>query len=363
MKSYCLICIFIWISIPDARSQVYSNGDSTSVIIGSSAHYGVILPHSSTIADLTESGIWGWQADIARIRYTQASWNTCNCYSQNGISFSYFNFNNPKELGKGLSLAVYAEPQLTYGRLNLSLRAGMGVSYLSRVYHPDTNPRNLFFSSPLSGLLLAQLSGRYQVNQLWLLRLSTSYNHISNGGRRQPNKGMNFPTLSLGLEYAPRYRGMTRKARNQAEDKSIHYYAGFSYNSRAVDESDINSKVRKTVIGLQGGFYKPIARMHAFGLAVEALHDGALKELARQKEAAYDHRVISGLVRHHFLFGHFDFSQALGIYLHKDYPNPHTIFQRYAIHYRILKKLQAGFSLKAHLYTAEQMDVRLGVLF
>ncbi len=173
---------------------------------------------------------------------------------------------------------------------------------------------------------------------------------------------MNFPTLSLGVEYGPRYQSLYPRARFSMEDKSMHFYAGLFYNSRSVDESNLISQDRKIVIGLQGGFYKPLARMHALGLALEVSHDGALKELARQNYESYDHRIVSGLVRHHFLFGRFDFSQSLGIYLHKEYPNPNSVFQRYAILYRVFEKLQLGFSLKAHLHTAEQMDLRLGVV-
>lgn len=362
MKRFGWICLVILVS-GRCWCQRISMADSSTVLIGSQVHYGKILPHSKAIADLTDTYLWGWQGDLSRIRYTQASWNTCNCYSQNGVSLSYFNFNNQKELGSSVSLAVFAEPRLTYGRINLSLRAGAGVSYLTRIYDPHTNPRNLFFSSPWSGLLLAQLRALYRLNQFWLLRLSLSYHHISNGGKRQPNKGMNFPTLSLGVDYGLRYQSLYPRARFSMEDKSMHYYAGLFYNSRSVDESNLISQDRKIVIGLQGGFYKPIARMHALGLALEVSHDGALKELARQNFKSYDHRIVSGLVRHHFLFGRFDLSQSLGIYLHKEYPNPNRVFQRYAILYRVFDKLQLGFSLKAHLQTAEQMDLRLGVVF
>jgi hypothetical protein len=361
MNRFWKIFLFILISAAYSSAQsLTANGDSTSVLIGSQGHFGTILPHSKTIAHLADTRIWGGQVDISRIRYTHASWNTCNCYSQNGISFSYFNFTNPEELGSSLTIAVFAEPQLTYGKLQLTLRGSAGISYLTRVYHPDTNPRNLFFSVPWSGLLMAQVSARYNLHPLWFLRVSTVYHHISNGGKRQPNKGMNFPAVSLGLDYAIRHNPVAPKAKNRTWSKSFHYYAGFSYNTRAVDESNLQSQDRKMVIGLQGDIYKQVARMHALGLGLEVTHDGSLKEQARQLAQPYDHHIISALLRHHFLFGRFDFSQALGIYLHKEYPNRNTVFQRYVIQYRILEKLQLGFSLKAHLHSAEQMDVRLG---
>lgn len=363
MKRFRIVCFCCSVTAVTGWCQEPSIADSTRVLLGSQVHFGKILAHSRSIDELTDSYVWGFQTDVSRVRYTEDSWNTCNCYSQNGISISYFNYNNPSELGSSINLALFAEPQLSYSRMSLSFRAAAGISYLTRIYHPVDNPRNLFFSNPLSGLLLVQLSTRYLLNRHWRLRASASYSHISNGGRRQPNKGMNFPTFSLGLEYSKTFLPARRRQKISSSEKSLHYYGGISYNSRSVDESLFNSKERKMVIGLYGGLYKPFARMHAVGLGLEVVRDNALKERARRSGESIDHHVVSGLIKHHLLFGRFDFSQALGIYFYKDYPTPDKVFQRYAIYYKVLKKVQVGFSLKAHLYVAEQMDLRFRILF
>lgn len=363
MGRFRCIPFVISIAVCSAFGQNDSVKDSTAVLLGMKGHFGSILPHSRSIAQLTGSYIWGFSADLSRIRYTKDSWNSCNCYSQNGISLAYFNFNNRTVLGSAISLALFAEPQLTYGRISLSLRGGAGISYLTRVYHPETNPENLFFSDPWSGVLLAGLTARYRPDPAWLVRLGASYSHISNGGKRQPNKGMNFPTVEVGVDYTVKHAPFVRRKKNRWFDPSIRYYAGLFYNTRAVELEGVESEEREMTFGLQGGFYKPFARLHAVGAAIEALHDGALKVRAQANKESFDHHVISALVRHHFLFGKFDFSQALGIYLHKEYPTADPVFQRYALHYSIAGKLQAGFSLKAHLHTAEQMDVRIRVVF
>jgi hypothetical protein len=363
MKVVCGVLLVILLPIVGGWCQSIPSSDSTLVLFGTQGHFGRILPHSKSIVDLTDSYLWGWQADISRIRFSKASWDICNCYSQNGFSLSYFNFNNPKELGRSVSLALFAEPQLTHGRFYLSLRAGVGVSYLTRIYHPDENPRNLFFSSPWNGLLLAQLTARYRLNPKWIIRMGTSYNHISNGGRRQPNKGMNFPVLTVGLDYATGDHTLPRRKRYSRIDRSPQYYAGLSYNTRSVNGSNAAAPERKMVLGIHGGFFKPIAHMHALGVALELSHDGSLKQLAVQNSESYDHRVAAALFRHHLIFGRFDFSQALGFYLYKDYPTADEVFQRYTIQYGAFKKLYVGFSLKAHLHTAEQMDIRVGLLF
>lgn len=350
------MCCLLFLAVP-LQGQNSATSDSTLIFIGSQLHYGKILPHSESIAHLSNANPWGFQLEISRMRLTKKSWNACNCFSQNGLSLIYFDFDNHEVLGRSLSLVLFAEPKLSYGKIFLSLRPGIGVSYITHVYNDESNPQNLFFSDHFSGILLLQVNARYWIAQKWAMRGGVSYHHISNGGRKQPNKGMNFPTLSLGVEYAIHRKPVVRRTRLPLQDSSWHFYTGLFYNARAVDESGLGSEERERSLGLQIGFYKPFARMHAAGVAIEGSYDNSLKE------KAYDPRVVSLLLRHHFLFGRFDFSQALGFYLFKNYPTEDMVFQRYSIHYQLLKNLQIGFSLKAHLQVAEQMDLRVTLVF
>lgn len=298
--------------------------------------------------------------EASQLRYKQASWNACNCYSQNGVALTYFNFDNRKILGSSVNLILFAEPQLSFKKINISLRAGMGLSYLSKVYSEESNPENVLFSSALSGILLLQLNNRIWLNEHLGIRLSVGYHHISNGGIKQPNLGVNFPTVSIGAEYSPDRHILVRRKKHKTFTTKLHYYAGIFFNTRKVPTEE---GVRKPSLGLSAGFFKPFARMHAIGVAVELVNDWSLKEWDRQSAEYYDHRVAAALVRHHFLFGRFDFSQAMGFYLYKKYPTYKNVFQRYVLQYELLKNLQIGFSIKAHLHVAEQMDVRINYLF
>ncbi len=336
--------------------------DSTTTFVGAQLHYGYIIPHAKDLTDIAGSNPYGFTAEVSRIRHTLKAWNNCNCISQTGLSLSYFNFNNPQELGNSATLMVFTEPRLTFHKFNLSVRAGMGLSYLSRVYHPEKNPNNLFFSRPFSGILQAQFNVRHGLSNSWSLRTGVSYNHISNGGSRQPNKGMNFPVLNLGIEHSINPLPFQPKRKQSLPDRSMQYYAGIFSNTRAIDEGGSTSK-RKAVVGLQAGLFKPLGYMHGAGAAVEVSHDGALKERARLGAADYDHRIVSVLLRHHFLFGRFDLSQAMGVYVHHETPHPHAVFQRYALEYKLFRHIKAGFSMKAHLHVAEQMDIRVLAIF
>lgn len=360
MKIYGL-SLFIFFFAGKAFAQTTLSADSTIWYIGSQAHYGFIIAHRDAIRPLVnDTNPWGLSLEFSRLRNTQSAWNACNCYSQNGLAFVYFNFDNPEVLGSSVSLVVFAEPHLSLKTLNISLRAGLGVSYLTKVYHWETNPNNVLFSSPLSGILLLQLTARVWLNENFGIRLSGAYHHISNGGSQQPNLGMNFPTVSIGAEYRISPIRLVPREKHYVSTKSMQYYAGLFFTTRKVSGND---DMRKPLLGLSGGFYKPFARMHGIGIGIELVNDWSLKERNRHSSEYIDHHIVSGLLRHHFLFGKFDFSQALGFYLYKKYPTGSSIFQRYALDYRITKNIELGFSLKAHLAVAEQMDVRVNYLF
>jgi Lipid A 3-O-deacylase (PagL) len=360
MKIYGFL-FFIFFFVGEAFGQIRLPADSTILYIGGQAHYGFILPHRRAIRPLVnDTNPWGLSMEISRLRYTQLAWNACNCYSQNGLSLMYFNFDNPEVLGSSISLVVFAEPHLSFKTFNMSLRAGLGLSYLTKVYDWESNPDNVLFGSPLGGILLLQLTTRVWLSENFGIRLSAAYHHISNGGSQQPNLGMNFPTVSIGAEYSIGRIGLVPKEKHYVSKNTMQYYAGVFFTTRKVSTND---NLRKPVLGLSGGFFKPFARMHGVGIGIELVNDWSLKERNRQSVEYIDHRIVSGLLRHHFLFGKFDFSQAIGFYLYKQYPTQRSIFQRYSLQYRITKNIEFGFSLKAHLAVAEQMDVRVSYLF
>lgn len=196
-----------------------------SYYIGVKAQGGFIIPHSTEIINVSGSRPVGLQFDVSRINRTVRAWNKCNCYSLVGLSLLYVNYQNPEVLGSSYNLGAYMEPLLTYKpRLNFRFRTGAGLTYLTDVYHATDNPTNLFFSSSLSGFLMVGFSAHYRIGSHWNANLGLHYNHISNGGLQQPNKGMNFPTLNFGMEYqsqSRRHQAATTQSRGRPQGSCI----------------------------------------------------------------------------------------------------------------------------------------------
>ncbi|MBL7848700.1 MAG: acyloxyacyl hydrolase [Cyclobacteriaceae bacterium] len=281
-----------------------------------------------------------------------------------GLSFAYFNYQNPTVLGSSYNLIAYMEPLLTYRpRLNFRFRTGAGLTYLNQIYDADTNPTNLFFSSSLSGFLMVGFSAHYSWSPHWNTNLGLHYNHISNGGLQQPNKGMNFPTLNLGVEYNLNPVVLRPRGEKAVVDRKVHPFIGGFGNLRTVESTPAEPSTNRWQLGIYGGILKKFTTTNAWLIGTEFSYDGSIKEKGERNGEVVSPWLFSILGGHQFCFGRFGFSQQIGHYTYRDYAFRTDIFQRYAITYLIAMKVSVGISLKAHAQEAEQMDVRAAYVF
>lgn len=356
--------IFIFIAFTNQALCQEPDSLSNSYFIGVKAHSGFIIPHSTEIIDVSTSKPYGFQLDASRINRSQEAWNKCNCYSQVGLSFAYFNYRNPEVLGNSYNLIAYMEPLLSYHkRLNFRFRTGAGLTYLTEIYNADSNPTNLFFGSSISGFLMVGFSAHYNLTKNWNINLGFHYNHISNGGLQQPNKGMNFPTANAGVEYNLNPVNLNPRKTKASVDRRLHGYVGVFANRQTVESTDTEPLVNLWQLGINGGVIKRFATINAWMAGVELSYDASVQETGARNGNGTSPMLFSLLAGHQFCFGRFGFSQQLGHYTYKDFESPNEFFQRYGLTYFISSKVQAGISLKAHGKEAQQMDVRAGYMF
>ena len=338
----------------------------STIVFGANAQYGFIIPHSEDLKPISSTNPWGISFDAAKLLYSDRTWKNCNCYSKVGFAFTYYNYQNPAELGNSYNLIVFAEPYLGFRKkVHTSMRAGMGATYLNQVYDEVTNPNNLFYSSPLSFILLLQLKLNYRVDENYNIYLSGNYNHISNGAISKPNKGINFPTLGLGLEYTLRPVKLERKEGGSEFDrKRLIKYARIFWNVRTVPETPEYPEKHDIMIGLEAGVMRHLSRINGLMTGFEYSYDGLFNEEIKRNELTYTPHIVSLHLGHFFSFGKFTFTQQFAWYAYKSYPfNDQDFFQRYAILWQFGKLINCGFSLKSHGHVAEYMDVRMGITF
>jgi hypothetical protein len=325
--------------------------------------YGLILPHSSKVEHLTNTNPFGLEFELSWLMLKEKNWQQCNCFSKTGISFLYINYDNPEIVGSSFNLIGFAEPFfIRSNRFLFSGRMGVGLSFLDKIYDKVDNPDNTFFSTHLSFIVHIDINAYYQLNNNYSLMCFAKYNHISNGGVKQPNYGMNFPTFGIGVNYYPS-KEMIFPERNRQKFTPEMFYNVYSFGMiKKIKENEFFPEETTYVFGFYGLVGRTVSILNGFSLGFEYINDGGAKEEIERKGVYKDHQKISGVVGHHLLFGKFDFSQYWGTYIYAPY-KPAIFFQRYSISYKFNNHILGGVTLKAHGDAADSFQLLLGYSF
>lgn len=331
--------------------------------VGIKSHIGFIIPHTTVVRSLADSNPWGIGLEGGKVLRNALAWASCNCFTKVGIGFTHFDYQNPQELGQSYNLTMFGEPYLSF-RKNwfMTIRGEVGISYLTKVYDELTNPDNLFFGSPISFIGLASLTLNYRFREDAVLRLAANYNHISNGGLQYPNKGMNFPTLSLGFEkHFGDQQFPTYSRQPGLRKQPWHRYLYLGGSRRSLEADSLYERSSHLNMGLETGVLRPVSNINGFSGGIELYYNGAKAEQARRKSDESLPLRLSLTLGHALVFGKLSFTQQMGYNVYQlQAPTDKSFFQRYAICYQLGKWLNAGVSIKAYGATADFMDVRFG---
>lgn len=209
------------------------------------------------------------------------------------------------------------------------------------------------------------ISLNYRLTPQVALRAHGNFNHISNGGLKEPNSGINFPTMGLAVDYTledfdfPKFQQIDwRKAYRQGWQYRVAAYT-------TAKTAERNDDRRYWIFGATADLSRRIGRLSAAGAGVEITIDYSLQEWLRRYEPQRSHEFTRAavLVGHELLLGRFGFAQQLGIYVYAPYKAMHPVYQRYELTYKAPNGIFFGMNLKAHTRTADFMDLRLGYIF
>ena len=331
--------------------------------IGLSGHRGFIIAHSRKVVDVSGSNPVGAELDLfwtlADERFTRRT----GLVTRRGFSLQAIDFANGEVLGRMFGLTPFVEPMVrAQHRLHGSVRLGAGLAWLTRVYDANTNPTNLFFSTRLSFTGVVAATVEWRMTPAWAVGGGFHFNHISNGGMKEPNKGMNFPTWACGLVHTPRPVPIPRPVRDDA----------WRTQPRRSDEASISLSIKNTPstggdpgqrTWLLGGMWlhgHRTGRLSGLAGGAEAVHDGfarLVKDRNGDGSSAWKAAVLAGP---ELLVGRVRFGILFGGYVVNASRTTDAVYQRYLLRYRAGRHLSLGCSLKAHRHVADVIDLRVG---
>jgi hypothetical protein len=361
MRKYLYIWILSMALCSSVAAQSLTESDSirTRLVVGLRAHYGFVLIHSYALDPVRHTFPWGTELDLGKQLVSKRAWDFCNCYPRVGAALTFWDYGSDI-LGYGGTAMGYVEPiYLTRHRLNLGFRLGAGISYQTHPYDSISNPNNQAYSLRVNVPVAVGLAMSLRINPHWSLRLAGNFNHVSNGGLALPNKGINYPTMSLGADYAPQGIDFKERAKNMDKsppDPRLRFYAGVTGTLKRAGAADTR---QNGVWGIwtQGVYY--LGRWSGLNLGLEWINDGARKLKMQRENIPGRHERGGILVGHQFLLGRVVFSQQLGVYFFDQFKLNDPVYQRYGLGLHVTHRLFAGFNLKTHRHVADLLELRL----
>jgi len=317
---------------------------------------------TNRVSNITGVKPQGVQFDYYKLWDTQDNINACNCIPKSGISLSYFNLDQPNLLGKAFAASLFIEPQYSItNRYIFGIRAQAGFVYATKKFDINNNPGNLTYSSNISNYLALGISNYYFINPKTAVNLSFIFNHISNGGLKNPNHGLNFPGFNFGLNYyfeKPNYHYSVR-AKSKVEPTIAKYLTLF-YSATT---SNSYSDKRYAIFGLELSGVKKINGVLFTTATLSLYKDKAVQQKLRQDslsaQSQYRCGIASGIG---FNMGKVNFASSLGVYVYDPIQYYARIFHQHELSYQLNKQWAIGVNLKAHTYIANYTDIRIKYL-
>ncbi len=325
---------------------------------------GFIIPHSKAIAEVSNYRPLSIQMNYSKILTSEKSWQVCYCTPIVGLISFYHRYGNPTILGIGAGAMAMVQPMFGLNKTwSYGLRLAGGPVYLNKVFHPEQNPDNLFFSSTVSAILQGGFELHYRMQDRWGIYGHAVYNHISNGGLKEPNKGMNYPTILLGIAFYPKgLLSIPTYPYNRSWENEQPWSAGLGVLYSARSTGDLYAK-RLHVYGIDASVHYRHGILGESRLGVEWVADAKRSRNAQERGGQLSEHHLGIHAGEYLMAGKFSLGLAIGAYIWNRDPSKDPVYQRYQLSTDIHKNIRLSLTLRVHRSVADFADLRLTYLF
>jgi hypothetical protein len=346
--------------------------------IGIASTYGKVLKHTEKLYHIPTGPSFNIEANYTNQNFSK-EWSKLFGYPIVGSTVSYIDYKD-SILGKAISVMPNIQFELfKINKISAFIRVGAGISFSSNYWkrNPVYDTINNYVSTPLNmyASVLTGLQGNF--NKKYYAQLGYAISHISNGGSRKPNFGINLIGTYLTIGYRPIYHKV--KEENSELQKKVS-------SIKKPFGMDLNFGVSSATYGTIGGS----AQVPIYTAGVKANYNYRNKHLLfvginyeyNGKSAFYlrthsiaknnlwnDAGFLNCIFGTEFKIGAFGLPLQVGLYTQKKYLQSNTLFQKFGILYypfrNTTKKssfngIYLGPLLKVNNFNADFIELNIG---
>lgn len=334
---------------------------------------GFVAPHRVGMESLAQDPIFGTEINFI---FQSNSDNVFDKfynypYIGGGISIEYLG--NPSMLGNSYSTYAFMEfKTLKHSNLNLNVRIGGGLAYLTKKYDAVNNPENIAIGSKLTFHFNLGLIMYYSIPNTNLdLRLSGGLIHNSNGSVKKPNLGLNQVFFSGGVAY----KFKESKKDSVKTQKVNKAYAPHEFHAMATIIK--NDDYTTDYIGRNGNYYCSTFAIgynyrYSFlgkvGISFDLFHnqnfyyyyDEHVRELIRKYDSPKD-ILRSGIsLGHELIYKKIGLITYIGTYVNRSIKPDDYFYFRVGLRYYPIKNIYVNITLKCFGFKAHYIESGIG---
>lgn len=339
------------------------------IFINHTGHYGFIIAHRKTLANLIKSHIPAGEINLSVHTNGEKNWERFYHLPEKGIGIMYAYLGNPKQLGNAFGIFPFVNFPLNPGRkFKLYIRSSDGIGVVTNPYDRITNHKNSIIGSRLNAFINLRLNSVFFPAKKIKIETGIGLTHLSNGSWAKPNLGINIATINIGIGF------MASEIKNfpVQEVKGEKVVAPQSFftviTAAGPNESGKPNGEKYAGFSVYAAWWKNVSPKSRFCVGADLFY-----EFANLAEAEYDTLFNTNNPFNNFQFGirsgyelvvgKIGLPLEMGLYLFNKHPFEGPIYHRIGIRYYVNKHLIFNYSLKTHWVTAELLEFGVGWRF
>lgn len=332
----------------------------------SALHYGFIAAHKPNMYYLVQDHFTAFEFNIGKQTHGQKKWESLYGYPDYGIMYWFSDFQNKKILGYGHGFMPYINfPIFNFSpKIYESFKLAAGVGYLTKKHNRLTNYKNFIIGSDLNAAINMHFNTTFLLHDRFNIRTSIGLTHFSNGSFRQPNIGINIPSLKIGARYNFGREEEFKRAENKPIDKSLNYSILSGFGIKEIWGRP--EKEKHIVYFLETNISKPLSNKSSIAAGVDFFYDESDFILLDKDSITYSKGEIikPGFhLAHDLKISNLSIVFLTGRYIYEKEKSDERLYTKLGIRYTFKEHLMLELSLKAHLATAEFIGYGIGYKF
>lgn len=328
--------------------------------------FGFLAAHRGTMGHLYKDRVFG--AEITFSKRIMSSKNWAKMYKNPFVGCTLYgsNLGNNEILGFGFGVYGFVEFPFVNKKAHIvSAKISAGLGYVSKVFDPITNNKNVAISTPINALLCFGLQGRWKFTPENALIYSFDVTHFSNASTKVPNLGLNMPFIGIG--YAHNIAGTKKQYSTPITINQTPFFKNWNFHLVGI--------ISKKAVFPTGGKDYPVYAINSFfskrfkqKVGMEFGFDFISKQsLFRYKayipKTQWSIFQVGTYAAYVLPFDKLKIILGMGAYLKDRYDADNEIYHRVGMRYQCDNGLLLNLVLKSHWAKADYAEWGIGYTF